>query len=90
MKVTPMDHLATLIGLIAPVLFLYAYAMVSTGRWQAEQFRFHLLNFIGAVFILISLTQQWNLAVCILEGFWGAISLYGMAKAWRHRPAHIR
>ena len=71
------------IGLIAPVLFLYAYAMISLGRWSAESFRFHAFNFVGAVFILLSLLTQWNLAVLILETCWGAISVYGMVKAWR-------
>ena len=74
-----------IIGLIAPVLFLYAYAMVSLGRWQSAEFRFHVLNFIGAIFILISLTEQWNLPVCILECCWGAISVYGMIKALKAR-----
>ena len=73
------------VGLIAPVLFLYAYAMVSMGRWQSSELRFHVLNFVGAVLILISLTEQWNLPVCILECCWGLISVYGMVKALRAR-----
>ncbi len=74
-----------LIGLTAPVLFLYAYAMISLGKWNAEMLRFHVLNFLGAVALLISLTEQWNLAVCILEGSWAAISVYGIVKALRMR-----
>ena len=81
------DSIIQVIGLIAPVLFLYAYAMVSMGKWQSTQLRFHVLNFIGAVFILISLTQQWNLPVCILEFCWGAISVYGIVKALKARKA---
>lgn len=72
-----------LIGLIAPVLFLYAYAMVSVGRWQSTQLRFHLFNLLGALFILVSMVEEWNLPVFILECCWGTISLYGIAKAWR-------
>ena len=74
-----------LIGLCAPVLFLYAYAMISIGRWNADMLRFHLLNFLGAVALLISLLEQWNLAVCILETCWGTISVYGMVKILRAR-----
>lgn len=73
------------IGLLAPVMFLYAYAMVSLGRWQSTELRFHLLNLLGAVFILISLIEQWNLPVCFLEVCWGSISLYGIWKARRAR-----
>lgn len=74
-----------LIGLTAPVLFLYAYAMISLGKWNADMLRFHVLNFLGAIALLLSLTEQWNLAVCILESCWGAISVYGMVKILRNR-----
>ena len=69
------------IGMCAPVLFLFAYAMISLGKWQAESLRFQLMNFCGAVAILISMTKDFNLPVCILETCWGLISLYGVVKA---------
>ena len=75
--------LITTLGLLAPVCFLYAYYQISRGRWQSTQLRFHLLNLLGALFILVSLMAQWNLPICILEGCWASISLYGIAKALR-------
>lgn len=74
-----------IIGLTAPLLFLFAYAMVSFGRWQAEMLRFQVLNLLGAIAILISLLKDWNLPVFILELCWGAISMYGIRKAWRKK-----
>lgn len=74
-----------MIGMTAPVLFLFAYAMISMGKWQAESLRFQMLNFLGAVAILISLTKDFNLPVFILELCWGAISIYGIYKALRAR-----
>lgn len=68
------------LGLLAPVLFLSAYAMVSLGKWQSNWRRVHILNLLGALCILASLTQQWNLSVFILEIAWSAISLVGI---WR-------
>ena len=76
-----------IIGLTAPVLFLFAYAMISMGKWQAESLRFQVMNFLGAAAILISLTKDFNLPVFILEICWGAISVYGIRKAWRARKA---
>ena len=76
-----------IIGLTAPVLFLFAYAMISMGKWQAESMRFQVMNFLGAVAILISLTKDWNLPVFILEICWGAISVYGIIKALKARKA---
>lgn len=74
-----------IVGLTAPVLFLYAYAMVSLGRWQAESLRFQAMNFFGAVAILISLSTQWNLPIFILECCWGLISIYGIVKVIKRR-----
>ena len=71
------------VGLCGPVLFLFAYAMVSFGRWSAQAWRFHFLNFLGAVAIVISLTEQFNLPVMVLEICWGIISIYGMLTAKR-------
>jgi hypothetical protein len=73
------------IGLCAPVLFLFAYAMISLGKWQAESLRFQLMNFFGAVALLISLTKDFNLPGVILESCWGLISIYGIIKALRKR-----
>ncbi len=78
--------LTELIGLAAPVLFLYAYAMITLGRWSPESLRYQVLNFLGAVAILISLIDHWNLPVFILEICWGAISVYGIVKVFRRRP----
>lgn len=81
MNITIID----VIGMTAPVLFLFAYAMISLGRWQAESLRFQVMNFFGAIAILISLSEHWNLPVFILETCWGAISVYGIVKALRAR-----
>lgn len=81
MELTPIG----LIGLMAPVLFLVAYAMISLGKWSADMLRFQVLNLLGAIALLLSLTEQWNLPVCILETCWGAISIYGIVKTLRQR-----
>jgi hypothetical protein len=73
------------IGLTAPVMFLYAYAMVSLGRWHGGMVRFHVLNLLGALAILLSLTKDFNLPVLILEICWGTISIYGIVKALRRK-----
>ncbi len=83
MEVTFID----VIGLTAPVMFLFAYAMISMGKWQAESLRFQVMNLLGAVALLISLTKDFNLPVFILESCWGAISVYGIIKALKARKA---
>ena len=80
-----MMHMTTseIVGLTAPVMFLYAYGMISLGRWQSTMFKYHLLNFLGAAAVLISLIDHYNLPVLFLEICWGAISVVGMVKAQR-------
>jgi hypothetical protein len=78
-----MDSVITYTSLIAPLLFLYAYGMVSLGRWPSTAMKFHVLNLAGGVLILLSLTVQWNLPVFILEICWCSISAYGMFQALR-------
>lgn len=71
------------LGLLGVALFLWAYAMVSLGRWHEQQARFHGANLAGALCMLGSLAGQWNLAVCVLEVCWGAIAAYGLIKTYR-------
>jgi hypothetical protein len=75
------------IGLMAPAMFLYAYLMVSIGRWSSSNVWFHLLNLLGALLIMVSLSHDFNLPVFVLEICWGAISIYGMVKAVKHKEA---
>ena len=75
------------IGMCAPVLFLFAYAMISLGKWSPESLRFQVMNLTGAIALLISLTKDFNLPVFILESCWGLISVYGITKALRKRAA---
>lgn len=77
--------LSEIIGLTAPVLFLYAYGMITLGKWSSESLRYQVLNFLGAIAILISLIDHWNLPVFILELCWGAISVYGIVKIVRRQ-----
>jgi paired small multidrug resistance pump len=81
--------LSEIIGLTAPILFLYAYAMITLGRWSPDSMRYQMLNFLGAIAILISLIDHWNLPVFILEICWGAISVYGIVKALKARKKRL-
>jgi hypothetical protein len=79
-----MGNVITILGLVAPALFLYAYAMISLGRWPSNDAKFHVLNLLGGAFILLSLTQQWNLPIFVLEICWCSISVYGIVKVRRN------
>jgi hypothetical protein len=61
---------------IAVTYFANLQGFVATEGWA-----YSLLNLVGAVLILFSLYWAWNLPAAIMEGFWAAISAYGLACA---------
>jgi len=75
------DVLFNAIGLIGPVLFVWAYLQLSLGNWNAGMVKPHVLNLIGALAVMVSLSHRMNLPTFALEICWAAISVYGIARA---------
>lgn len=75
---------ANLIGFAgtACIIFAYGYATASA---RPNPFVQHGVNLLGATFLTISLLVNLNLASLVLEFFWAAIALWGLAKAWRQQ-----
>ncbi len=78
--------LANIAGFIgtACIIFAYAYA---THVSAPNPFVQHGVNLAGAALLTVSLLVYTNLASLVLEGFWAAIALWGLVKAWRNRGA---
>lgn len=77
--------LIELIGLAAPVCFLTAYALVSSGRWASDAPYFHLCNIAGAALVLLTLSDSWNLPVFLLESAWCITGVIGLIRSLRRR-----
>jgi len=75
--------LFTILGLAGSALVVGAYLLNQLGRLPSSDWRFAAANLAGALAILLSLTDAWNLPSAIIELFWAAISLYGLARAVR-------
>jgi hypothetical protein len=77
---------ADIIGLIGSVIFIgaFSYANVSPSM---DKVLFNILNLVGAVLLLISLSVNFNLAAVVLEAAWGCIAIMGLASALRSRRA---
>ena len=69
-----------LIGLVGMAIIVGAYLLLNLEIIQSDRPIYHGLNAVGATLVIISLTDQFNLAAFILEVFWLAISLFGL---WR-------
>jgi hypothetical protein len=80
-----MQLLADVIGTVGVAMILLAYFLVQTGRKTAQDLIYPMLNLIGALLLLLSLMVNWNTPSVIIEIFWIAISVYGIAKILRSR-----
>ncbi len=76
--------LANYIGFVGMACIIGAYAY-QTHVDAPNPWIQHGTNLTGAVLLTISLLVHTNLASLVLEGFWAAIAIYGLAKAWLAR-----
>ncbi|WP_022682608.1 CBU_0592 family membrane protein [Sphingobium bisphenolivorans] len=72
--------LASIIGLIGSGLMVIAYAYSNMAK-VLNFTLFNLLNLIGALLLIYSLTVHFNVASMALEIVWALIALIGLAKA---------
>ena len=73
-------HWHDLLGNVGVVLILSAYLLLQLEKMSAHSLKFSVLNGVGALLILISLTRDFNLSALIIESFWLAISLMGVIR----------
>lgn len=75
---------ADIIGLVGSVLFIgaFLYANISPSM---NKILFNILNLIGAILLLISLSVHFNLAAFVLEAAWAMIAIFGLVTALRAR-----
>ena len=78
--------LANVIGVIGSVLFMGAFVYANRVE-QIDKLLFNVVNLMGAVLLLISLSVHFNLAAVVLESAWALIALAGIVKALRDRRA---
>ncbi len=79
-----LTHFPTLIGTCGVICVVIAYFQVQAGHWTALQWRLPFTNLLGACMILVSLIFTPNIPSIIIEIVWIAISLYGLARIWKH------
>ena len=70
-------------GLIGATCFVVAYFATLQGWLPASDWRFPAVNLLGAVLVMVSLIDAWNLPSVVLECFWGTISVYGLMRSLR-------
>lgn len=70
----------TLVGFAGMACIIAAYAYM-TVKAEPNPFVLHGTNLAGAALLTVSLLVHTNLPSLVLDGFWAAIAIYGLAKA---------
>jgi hypothetical protein len=68
-------------GVVGAALIIAAYFANQSGWLRSDDWRFPATNLLGAVLIFASLFVQWNFPSAVIEGFWIAISIYGLVRS---------
>lgn len=68
------------VGNVGVVVVLLTYLLLQMDRMVATSLTYSISNAIGAVLILISLAQDFNLSAVIIESVWLIISVFGLAR----------
>ena len=79
-----MIDIFSLIGFIGTACIIGAYAYL-TFKDEPNLYLLHGTNLTGAALLTISLLVHTNWPSLVLEGFWAAIAIFGLAKALRGR-----
>ena len=79
-----LTYLPDFIGILGVIVIIVAYMLLQLEKIDAKGLLFSLLNTIGALFIIVSLMYDWNLASFIMESTWMMVSLYGVWKYYKH------
>jgi hypothetical protein len=75
------------VGNVGVLLILAAYLLLQMQRLSALGWLYSAVNGLGAMLVLISLTQQFNLSAFAMELVWLFISIYGLREWYRRRIA---
>lgn len=76
--------LANVVGLIGSGLMVVAYAYSNMAK-SLNFVIFNLLNLVGSLLLIWSLTVHFNLPSMALEIVWAAIALLGLGNALRRK-----
>lgn len=75
---------ATIVGFAGTACIIAAYAYLTLSD-TPNPFILHGTNLAGAALLTVSLLVHTNWPSLVLEGFWAAIAVMGLVKAWRGR-----
>lgn len=67
-------------GVGGVLLILIAYAGATAGKLDPKQWPALMLNLLGALLILWSLSVDFNLSAALMEGAWALVAVAGLVR----------
>lgn len=86
MMPTPLD-IYSVVGFFGTACIIGAYFYL-TAVEKPNPYILHGTNLTGATLLTVSLLVHTNWPSLVLEGFWAAIALWGLVKAWQTKRRH--
>lgn len=77
--------LSHIIGVFGSLLIVLAYGLLEKGTLDRNSIRYYAINLSGAVFLTLSLIQNFNLGSFVIEIFWIGISIVGILRVLKER-----
>ena len=74
------------LGILGFLTYVLNYTLLSLRILTSENLRYFALNILAAVLVLISLTEDFNLASALIQGFWILIGGLAILLRLRVRP----
>lgn len=78
-----MNYLTDAVGIVGVAFVVAAYFLITNRKLHGDDVRYHILNFVGASLIMVSLMFHWNTASVVIEAVWMLISGWGIWRCWR-------
>lgn len=69
------------VGTAGAAIILVSYFLLQLQRISSRALSYSLLNGLGALLILVSLSFEFNLSAFVVEAFWLLISIIGIVRS---------
>ena len=76
------------LGLIGVTCIVSAYLLLNIQRLTSISLIYLWLNIVGALLVILSLLDKFNIAAFVLEIFWLSISLVGLIRRRKSSDVH--
>ena len=76
-------ELHDVIGFLGAIAILLAYFLLQAKKMSPDGLVYSVLNLVGAVLILFSLINAWNLTAVFIEIIWFGLSLVGIFRWYK-------